>query len=159
MLAQFWSIMAYLQARVNMAITNFEFIHFYIEHDWCWNACMHVDVITLKHSMLLVFCEEEHCSLDLPHTGPAVQSFHISWLWAWTNCWTNSHFTSDLRPHGIHLKSWWWFCFWSNRNWYRKKKIPKQNFPILYPTLVNLILFIYQLHLQIEWLLTDDPYV
>ena len=39
---------------------------------------------------------------------PVMRSFYISFILAWTRCWTNSRITDDLRRHGAQVASHGW---------------------------------------------------
>ena len=57
-------------------------------------------------SALLVLCEGNPlATVDSPHKGPLMMSFHVSLLWAWTDCLANSQIPCHSSHHYVHV-SW-----------------------------------------------------
>ena len=57
-------------------------------------------------SMLLALCEgNPPVTGGFPSQGARNTGFDVSLMWSQTNCWTNSHVTSDLRLYHPHITS------------------------------------------------------
>ena len=59
-------------------------------------------------SALLALCEGNYrSSVDFLIRRPLMRSFHVSFVLAWTSCWTNSRIIGDLTHHYPYVTSLW----------------------------------------------------
>ena len=65
-------------------------------------------IIWNKSALLSLWAGNHWWPVDFPHKETVTWTLDVSFLPVWTNCWTNTRLTGNLRRHGVHLTSLEW---------------------------------------------------